>query len=346
MIRVGILGATGFVGAELIRLLVNHPGVEISFLDSRSYKDIEYSTVYPNLRSYINDKCISVDLDSDLDNVDLIFCALPHGLSQEPVKKALEKGKKVIDLSADFRIKDADVYADWYGVEHKAKDDLESAIYGLSEIYTKEIKEANLIANPGCYPTSIIIPLYPLLKENVINDDVIIVDSKSGVSGAGRTPSEANLYALCNENIKAYSLGKHRHTPEIEQELSTAASRPVMVQFTPHLTPMTRGILSTIYIKNTKYLDYDDIKSIYDDYYKDKFFIRILNNNEFPQTKAVYGSNFCDIGFTIDKRTNTIIIVSAIDNLVKGAAGQAIQNMNIMFGLKENEGLNIVPIWP
>jgi len=346
MIKVGVLGATGFVGAELIRLLINHPGVEISFLDSRSYKDIEYSKVYPNLRRYIDAKCISVDIDKDIDNVDLIFCALPHGLSQEPVRKAIAKGKKVIDLSADFRIKDSEVYESWYKVEHKAKSDLKTAVYGLSEIYTEKIREANLIANPGCYPTSIILPLYPLLKENVINEDLIIIDSKSGVSGAGRTPSEGNLYALCNENIRAYSLGQHRHTPEIEQELSEAANRQVMVQFTPHLTPMTRGILSTIYIKNSNGLEYEDIKAIYAKYYGDKFFIRILDENEYPQTKAVYGSNFCDIGLTVDKRTNTIVIVSVIDNLVKGAAGQAIQNMNIMFGFDQTQGLNIVPIWP
>lgn len=346
MIRVGILGATGFVGAELIRLLINHPKVKINFLDSRSYKDIEYSKVYPNLKNYIDKKCISVDLDKDLDEVDILFCALPHGVSQEPVKQAITKGVKVIDLSADFRIKDSNAYESWYGVKHEALEELQSAVYGLSEIYTDKIKDSKLIANPGCYPTSIILPLFPLLKEKVITEDVIIIDAKSGVSGAGRTPSEGNLYALCNENIKAYSLGEHRHTPEIEQELSQAARRQVMVQFTPHLTPMTRGILSTIYIKNTENLDYLDIRNIYETYYGDQFFVRILDENEFPQTKAVYGSNFCDIGFTIDKRTNTIIIVSAIDNLVKGAAGQAIQNMNIIFGLSQDVGLNIVPIWP
>lgn len=346
MIRVGVLGATGFVGAELLRLLINHPRVEISFLDSRSYKDLSYSKVYPNLKGYIDTKCISVDIDKDLEDIDLMFCAMPHGVSQQPVKRAMEKGIKVIDMSADFRIKDSKVYEDWYGVEHRALKELEGAVYGLSEIYREDIKNTNLIANPGCYPTSIILPLYPLLKEKVIKEEGIIIDSKSGVSGAGRTPSEGNLYALCNENIKAYSLGKHRHIPEIEQELSKAANKEVIVQFTPHLTPMTRGILSTIYIRNGKNLEYGDIKEIFEKHYRDNYFIRILEENEYPQTKAVYGSNFCDIGFTVDKRTNMIIIVSAIDNLVKGAAGQAIQNMNIMFGLKETEGLNQVPIWP
>ncbi|MDR5659893.1 N-acetyl-gamma-glutamyl-phosphate reductase [Serpentinicella sp. ANB-PHB4] len=347
MIRAGIIGATGFVGAELTRLIANHPEVDIAFLDSRTYKDKEFGKVYPNMLDIITEKCSTVNMEYDLENIDILFSALPHGLSQSAIKHALSKGVKVIDLSADFRIDDVDTYEAWYKVAHTAKEELKDAVYGLCEINRGKIPNAKLIANPGCYPTSIILALYPLLKEKIISDqDIPIADSKSGVSGAGRTPSEGNLYALCNENMKAYGIGSHRHTPEIEQELSKAAGGEMFIQFTPHLAPMTRGILSTIYVKNLKGLDYDAIKSVYSKYYGEEPFVRILDKDVYPQTKAVYASNYCDIGFKVDERTKSIIIVSAIDNLVKGAAGQAIQNMNIMFGIDETEGLNHVPILP
>ncbi|SET65852.1 N-acetyl-gamma-glutamyl-phosphate reductase [Natronincola peptidivorans] len=346
MIKVGIIGSTGYVGAELTRLLSHHSEVEIMFLDSRSYASMEYSRVYPSLRGSVEKECTSINLDEDLENIDVLFCALPHGLSQAAVKKIVEKGKKVIDLSADFRLKDVDVYESWYGVKHEARDQLSGAVYGLSEIYPEEIAKAQLIANPGCYPTSILLPLYPLLKEDVIDTDSIIIDAKSGVSGAGRAPSDTNLYPQCNENIKAYSIGSHRHTPEIEQELTIAAGKELKIQFTPHLTPMTRGILSVIYISNKKGTTYQQMKDVYEKYYGDQKFIRLLEENEYPQTKAVYASNYCDISFKIDDRTQNIIIVSAIDNLVKGAAGQAVQNMNLMFGFNTDEGLQHAPIWP
>lgn len=346
MYKIGILGSTGYVGAELSRILSQHKKVELKFLDSRSYVDKKYSQVYPSLKKIVDNKCISADLNRDLEEIDLLFCALPHALSQMAVKNSLEKGKKVVDISADFRIKNPLAYEKWYNTKHEALDELSEAVYGLTEIYANEIKKARLVANPGCYPTSILLPLYPLLKEQMIISDLFIIDSKSGVSGAGRAATDTNVFGQCNENAKAYGIGSHRHIPEIEQELSIAAGKDIMVQFTPHLIPMTRGILSTIYIDNDKNLKDDDIRNILNDYYDNCKFIRILNEDEYPQTKAVYGSNYCDIGFKIDNRTNKIIIVSAIDNLVKGAAGQAIQNMNLMLGFDEREGLEQAPMWP
>ncbi|MDI9475741.1 MAG: N-acetyl-gamma-glutamyl-phosphate reductase [Natronincolaceae bacterium] len=346
MLKVGIIGATGYAGGELVRLVSNHSELEISFLDSRSYASVEYSKIYPNFKNIVDNKCISINLEKDLDEIDVFFIALPHGLSQGLVKKILEKNKKVIDLSADFRLRDVDTYEEWYTVKHEAKELLVKAVYGLCEIYADRIREADLVANPGCYPTSVILPLYPLLKERLIDSDIIIVDAKSGVSGAGRSVKDANLFSQCNENLRAYGIGTHRHTPEIEQELSTAAGKRVMAQFTPHLAPMTRGILSTIYLTNNKKVKAREIRDTLEYYYKNQQFIRILEEGEYPQTKAVYGSNYCDIGFKMDERTNTIVVVSAIDNLVKGAAGQAVQNMNLMFGFDIDEGLKQPPVWP
>ncbi len=350
MIKAGIIGATGYAGGELVRLVSGHSKLDISFLDSRSYASMEYSKVYPNFKNIVDDKCISVNFEEDLDEVlgeiDVLFTALPHGLSQGLVKKMLEKNKKVVDLAADFRLKNADTYEEWYAAKHEAKELLAKAVYGLSEIYSDKISKTDLVANPGCYPTSVILPTYPLLKEGLIDSNIIIADSKSGVSGAGRSIRDANLFSQCNENFKAYGIGTHRHTAEIEQELSIAAGKEVMVQFTPHLAPMTRGILSTIYIANNKMVKTKEIKDTLEYYYNNQQFIRILEEGEYPQTKAVYGSNYCDIGFKIDERTNTIIMISAIDNLVKGAAGQAVQNMNLMFGFDVDEGLKQSPIWP
>ncbi|ABR49511.1 N-acetyl-gamma-glutamyl-phosphate reductase [Alkaliphilus metalliredigens QYMF] len=346
MIKAGILGSTGYAGAELVRLLTGHPEVEIQFLDSRSYHGKAYEEVYPSLKNIVKGKCASIDLENDFEGIDILFCALPHGLSQEAVKRMMAKGKRVIDLSADFRITDPKVYEAWYDVRHQALGELGKAVYGLSEIYPKEIQEAQLVANPGCYPTSIALALYPLLKENVISTESIIIDAKSGVSGAGRNLNDGTLFSQCNENIKAYSIGTHRHIPEIEQELSLAAGKEMIIQFTPHLVPMNRGILSTIYTTNIKNVKENDIEAIYAHYYEEKRFVRLLKEGKLPQTKAVSGSNYCDIGFKVDPRTNGLIVVSAIDNLVKGAAGQAVQNMNMMLGLKEYIGLEQMPIWP
>ncbi|WP_026478022.1 N-acetyl-gamma-glutamyl-phosphate reductase [Alkaliphilus transvaalensis] len=348
MIKAGILGSTGYAGSELTRLLMNHPKVKIEFLDSRSYEGDTYSNIYPNLKGLVDIKCSSIDLANpvELDNIDVLFCALPHGLSQKAVQEGVKRGIKVIDLSADFRISNPSVYEDWYNVEHKALHELKTAVYGLTEIHRENIKTTQLVANPGCYPTSILLAVYPLLKEKLILTEMIIADSKSGVSGAGRNPIDATIYAQCNESVKAYSLGTHRHTPEIEQELSLMAGGQVLIQFTPHLIPMTRGILSTIYVMNSNNLKEKDLVEIYHNYYKNENFIRVLTGGQLPQTKAVVGSNLCDIGFKVDERTGKIILVSAIDNLIKGASGQAVQNMNVMFGIEEMIGLQQMPLWP
>ncbi len=340
------MGSTGYVGGELARLLSQHRKAEINFLDSRSYVGLEYGEVYPNLRDIISDKCVSVDLEKALEDIDLLFCALPHKLSQPAVRMAYKKGKKVIDISADFRLKNYKTYEKWYETKHESKEELQVAIYGLSEIYGDEIAQAQLVANPGCYPTSVLLPLYPLFKERLLMVDKLIVDSKSGVSGAGRSVTDGNLFSQCQENLRAYGIASHRHLPEIEQELSIAANEDIKIQFTPHLVPMIRGILSTIYIENKRGVSYQDIRDVYNNYYKDQPFIRLLDQDEYPQTKAVYGSNYCDIGVKLDKRTNNIILISVIDNLVKGAAGQAIQNMNIMCGFNIAEGLQQPALWP
>ena len=348
MIKIGILGSTGYVGLELARLLSNHPEAEVVFLDSRSYENKAYSSIFPNMKKILDAPCVSINLDDEasLAGIDLLFCALPHGLSQKAVQTAYKLGIKVIDMSADFRIKSAPVYEEWYGVKQGALKELDEAVYGLCELHREAIKKSQIIANPGCYPTSIILALYPLLKEKAVEIDTLLVDSKSGVSGAGRNLNDAILYGQCNESVKAYSIGNHRHIPEIEQELSLAANEEVIVQFTPHLIPMTRGILSTIYFKNKKNISDNDIEEMYKHYYSKEFFIRLQQQGELPQTKAVYGTNYCDIGFKTDKRTNRIVLVSAIDNLVKGAAGQAVQNMNLLFNLNETTGLKLTPIWP
>lgn len=348
MINVGILGSTGYAGAELVRLLSSHKDVNIKFLDSRTYDKEEYTNPYPHLKNKLNKVCKSINIfESELlDEVDIVFCALPHGLSQDAVKVCIAKGKKIIDLSADFRIKDPFLYEKWYKTTHNAKEELKSAVYGLTEIYREKIKSSTVIANPGCYPTSILLALYPLLKENIISSKGIIADSKSGVSGAGRNIMDSNLFSQCNENIRGYSIGEHRHIPEIEQEIAAFAEEEASIQFTPHLVPLNRGILSTIYADNKKGVTQYDLEDIYGNYYKGEYFVRLFSRGELPQTKGVSGSNFCDIGLKVDQRTGKIIIVSAIDNLIKGAAGQAVQNMNLLFNLKENSGLEQMPLWP
>ncbi|MDN5353049.1 MAG: N-acetyl-gamma-glutamyl-phosphate reductase [Clostridiales bacterium] len=348
MIKVGVLGSTGYAGAELTRLLAGHPEAELIFLDSRRNEGQPYSVMYPHLRGIVENRCISVDVEGEkpYGDADVVFCALPHGLSQTAVQKGLESGVKVIDLSADFRIADPKVYETWYKTPHIALDALSQAVYGLVEINREKIKGANVVANPGCYPTSILLATYPLLKAGLISSEGLIADSKSGVSGAGRNLSDGSLYGQSNESVKAYGIGTHRHTPEIEQLLSDAAGTPVLIQFTPHLIPMTRGILSTIYAQPKKGITEAEIAKAYAEAYQDAPFVRVLPSGEFPQTKAVAGSNFCDIGYKLDTRTNRIVLVSAIDNLIKGAAGQAVQNMNLMFGLKETVGISQMPLWP
>ena len=345
MINVGIVGATGYAGEQLVWLLHNHTDVEIKFLCSNSFVDISYDTIYRNYFGHMNFTCISMqEVYNQLDDIDLLFLAMPHGKSFEITKTALSKGKKVIDLGADYRLKDKDIYEEWYKVHHEALDLLSIAVYGLPELNRDKIKTANLIANPGCYCTASILALAPLVKNNLIDIDSIIIDAKSGVSGAGRGAVTSNIFCECNESIKAYSIATHRHTPEIEQVLSELNSKDIKLTFTPHLTPMNRGILSVCYSKLIENISEESLFKIYKEFYEDEFFVKILDTP--PETKYTKGSNLCHISLKLDKRTNTVIVVAALDNLIKGAAGQATQNMNIMFGLKENAGLEFPAMIP
>lgn len=343
--NVGVIGSTGYAGQQLVWLLSNHKKVNISFLASHSYSDNIYSSVYKNYRGFIQDKCINIhEVHEYLSSVDIVFIALPHGKSMDITKKLLSKGVKVIDLGADFRLKDLEKYEQWYELSHKHKDLLTESIYGLPELYKESIRNAKIVANPGCYPTASILALAPLIKNNLIDISTLVIDAKSGVSGAGRSLNLGTLFCECNESVKAYKVGEHRHTPEIEQELSLLANKNINLLFTPHLIPMNRGILATCYSRATKKLSSDDLHDIYREFYSEDHFIRITE--DIPETKWVKGSNFCDIGMRFDKRTGNIVIVSAIDNLIKGAAGQALQNMNIMCGFDEWEGLNFPSMIP
>lgn len=346
MIKAGIIGSTGYAGQELVRLLTGHKDVEIKWFGSKSYINKNFSDVYQNFFQIVNDKCLDDNMDSLADEVDVIFTATPQGFCSSLLNEKILSKSKIIDLSADFRMKDVTVYEEWYELNHNNPQFLKSAVYGLSEINRRLIKNSNLIANPGCYPTCTILSVYPLLKEGLIDENSIIVDAKSGTSGAGRSAKTDNLFCEVNENIKAYGISNHRHTPEIEEQLSYAAGKSIKINFTPHLVPMNRGILTTAYASLKSDLSYEKIKTVYDKYYGNEKFIRVLNKDVFPQTKWVEGSNFVDINFKIDTRTNRIIIIGAIDNLIKGAAGQAVQNMNIMFNIEETTGLLQVPMFP
>lgn len=345
MVKAGIIGATGYAGEQLAWLLYKHPEVTVEFYCSHNHADILYNEVYTNFYDFIDDICVNMETAiNKLSNINVLFIALPHGKAFEITEKALSLGVKVIDLGADFRLKSKKVYEDWYGVTHESTKLLESAVYGLTELNREAIKKCNLLANPGCYPTATILALTPLLKNNLIDINSIIVDAKSGVSGAGRAANIASLFTECNESIKAYGVGNHRHTPEIEQELSRASKENVMISFTPHLIPMNRGILSTCYGSLKTKVATEELLSLYRDFYKDDYFIKIING--LPETRWVRGSNLCHIGIKLDKRTNRVIVISAIDNLIKGAAGQAVQNMNIMFDLQETIGLEIISMAP
>lgn len=346
MIRAGIIGSTGYAGGELVRILTAHKEVEIVWYGSRSYIDKKYAQVYQNMFQIVDAVCMDDNMEELADQVDVIFTATPQGLCASLVNEKILSKVKIIDLSADFRIKDVSVYEKWYGIEHKSPEYIEEAVYGLCEINREDVKKARLVANPGCYTTCSILTAYPLAKEGLIDMSTLIIDAKSGTSGAGRGAKLANLYCEVNENMKAYGVTTHRHTPEIEEQLGYAAGEEVLINFTPHLVPMNRGILSTEYAKLKKAVTYEEVKAIYDKYYSDEKFVRVLEQDVFPETKWVEGSNYVDINFKIDERTGRIIMVGAIDNLVKGAAGQAVQNMNLMFGLKETEGLELVPMFP
>ena len=346
MIKAGIIGATGYAGNELARLLLGHKEVEVAWYGSRSYIDQKYADVYQNFFKLIDAKCMDDNMAALADEVDVIFTATPQGLCASLVNEEILSKAKVIDLSADFRIKDVKVYEEWYKLEHKSPQFIEEAVYGLCEINREDVKKARLVANPGCYTTCSILTCYPLVKEGIIDPNTIIVDAKSGTSGAGRGAKVDNLFCEVNENMKAYGVATHRHTPEIEEQLGYACGEKITINFTPHLVPMNRGILATAYASLKKDVTYEEVKAIYDKYYADEKFVRVLEKDVCPQTKWVEGSNYVDVNFKIDPRTNRIIMMGAIDNLVKGAAGQAVQNMNLMFGLKESEGLELVPMFP
>lgn len=346
MIKVGIIGSTGYAGGELVRLLMNHKEAEIKWFGSRSYVDKKYADVYQNFFQIVDDKCMDDNMEALANEVDVIFTATPQGLCASLVNEDILNKVKIVDLSADFRIKDVATYESWYGIEHKSPQFIEEAVYGLCEINREDIKKARLIANPGCYPTCSTLSIYPLAKEGLIDMSTVIIDAKSGTSGAGRGAKVDNLYCEVNENIKAYGVANHRHTPEIEEQLSYASGEEVLLNFTPHLVPMNRGILITAYATLKKEVTYEEVKAVYDKYYANEKFVRVLEKDVCPQTKWVEGSNYVDVNFKIDPRTKRIIMMGAMDNLVKGAAGQAVQNMNLMFGLKESEGLELIPMFP
>ncbi|MCQ2536745.1 MAG: N-acetyl-gamma-glutamyl-phosphate reductase [Lachnospiraceae bacterium] len=352
MIKVGIIGATGYAGAELVRILMGHKEAQIVWYGSRSYIDKKYYEVYQNMFQIVEDICKDDNLEELAAQVDVIFTATPQGYLAGILTEEILQKVKIVDLSADYRIKDVATYEKWYGIEHKSPQFIEEAVYGLCEINRGKVNaDTRLIANPGCYTTCSILTAYPLVKEGMIDVDTLIVDAKSGTSGAGRGAKVPNLFCEVNENIKAYGVASHRHTPEIEEQLGYAGNCQVTINFTPHLVPMNRGILATEYAKLNKKADgtlptYEEVKAVYDKYYANEKFVRVLEKGVCPETKWVEGSNYVDINFVIDERTGRVIMMGALDNLVKGAAGQAVQNMNLLFGLKESEGLELVPCFP
>lgn len=352
MIKAGIIGATGYAGSELVRILTNHREAEVVWYGSRSYIDKRYHEVYRNMFRIVEDVCRDDNLAELAEQVDVIFTATPQGFLAGILTEEILDKVKIVDLSADYRIKDVEVYEKWYGIEHKSPQFIQEAVYGLCELNRNQIKPSTrLVANPGCYTTCSILTAYPLVEAGLIDVDTLIVDAKSGTSGAGRGAKVPNLFCEVNENIKAYGVADHRHTPEIEEQLSIAGNCDVTINFTPHLVPMNRGILVTEYAKLKRRADgslpsYEEIRAVYDKRYAQEKFVRMLDKGICPETKWVEGSNYVDINFVIDERTGRIIMMGALDNLVKGAAGQAVQNMNLLFGFEESEGLELVPCFP
>ena len=351
MIKAGIIGATGYAGGELVRLLLGHREVEIKWYGSRSYIDKKYAEVYQNMFELVEDKCLDDNIEKLADEVDVIFTATPQGYLASILTEDILNKVKIVDLSADYRIKDVAIYEKWYKIEHKSPEFIKEAVYGLCEINRDKVKNARLIANPGCYTTCSILTAYPLVKEGLIDPNTLIIDAKSGTSGAGRGAKVPNLYCDVNENMKAYGVTTHRHTPEIEEQLGYAAGQEITITFTPHLAPMNRGILATEYASLVKkpdgtYPTEKEIRSAYEKYYAKEKFVRVLEEGICPETKWVEGSNYVDVNFKVDERTGRVVMMGALDNLVKGAAGQAVQNMNLLFGFKESEGLELVPMFP
>jgi len=346
MIRVAICGGSGYAGGELLRILSNHPLITVTTVTSERSAGKSVIDLFPNLYHYSNLTYEPLRCGNILDKADVFFMALPHGESQKAVDFFFRDGKKVVDLSADYRLKDTKIYQQWYKAEHKFQKTLKNAVYGLPELYRKEISKTRLVANPGCYPTGAILGLYPSVKHKLIDVISIVIDSKSGTSGAGRKAEIALSYCEVNEGFKAYAVATHRHTPEIEQELSSMAGKDVKVNFTPHLAPFDRGIFTTIYAGLAKKMDTGRIIDLYKNTYAGEPFIRVLEEERFPNVKNVRGTNHCEIGLTVNRRTNTLVVVTAIDNLMKGASGAAVQNMNIMMGFDEKTGLDTVALFP
>ncbi|MFZ6016195.1 MAG: N-acetyl-gamma-glutamyl-phosphate reductase [Nitrospirota bacterium] len=346
MIRVAICGGSGYTGGELLRLLLNHPEVTVTAVTSEKSAGKYVSDLFPYLYRHSNLTYEQLKVGDILDKADLFFMALPHGRSQEAVDFLFKHGKKVIDLSADYRLRDTKIYEEWYKGPHKFQTTLKKAVYGLPELYRKKIAEANLIANPGCYPTGAILGLYPAIKNEFIDVSSIVIDSKSGTSGAGRKSDITFSYCEVNEGFKAYAVASHRHTPEIEQELSAIAGKDIKINFTPHLAPLDRGILTTIYARLAKNISMEKIIEVYKKSYSKEPFVQVLDEGRSPNVKNVRGTNMCEVGLTVNMRTNTLIIVTAIDNLMKGGSGQAIHNMNIMMGFDEKTALDTIAVFP
>lgn len=344
--RVGIIGVTGYTGSELLRIIHAHGQVELTYVTSHSFTGKKLSDVHPQYSGLVEMICRPFSVEEAIEKTDLVFCALPHGEAMHAVPLLAAAGVRVVDLSADFRLSNANLYQEWYNKEHCAPDYLGRAVYGLPELYREEIKNASLVANPGCYPTSVLLALAPLARSGLIRWETLIVDAKSGTSGAGRTPSAVLHYPECTENFRAYRVAAHQHTPEMEQELGRLAGEQITFTFVPHLVPMIRGILSTVYLYSHANMAEDELFNIYGEFYQNEPFVRLLPPPLMVETKYVYGSNHCALSLRKDNRTGRLIILSAIDNLVKGAAGQAVQNMNLMLGFAETKGLEMLPLRP
>ena len=343
--KVGIIGATGYTGVELLRLLLHHPEVEVTALTSQKYAGVQIGQVFPSLMKHLQIKCEELAVEQISKKTDFVFTALPHKTAMETVPLFYRSGKRVVDLSADFRLKDSAVYERWYQ-KHTASDLLGESVYGLPELHRDKIRNAKIVGNPGCYPTGALIGLIPLIKKGLISLEGIVVDSKSGVSGAGRDVVLESLFCEVNEGVKAYKIFAHRHTPEIEQEASLLAQKKIAVTFVPHLIPMDRGILTTLYVHLTKKMKTEELLNAFQEVYGEEPFVRIYPKGKLPNTKDVRGSNFGDIGMTVNEAGDRAVIVTAIDNLMKGASGEAVQNMNIMLGYPETMGLDVVPLFP
>lgn len=344
--KVAIIGATGYGGAELVRILHNHPRVSIHSIHASSLYGEPLANSYPHMQTLVNNRIEEVDMNKLATEVDLVFTATPSGIARDIAPQFIEHGVKVIDISGDFRIKDRSQYSEWYGLEAANEQLLNEAVYGLTEWMTEDLSDTRIIANPGCFPTGILLGLLPLVNEDVVEENSIIIDAKTGVSGAGKGISPATHYAETNDNFKIYKANEHQHTPEIEQGLRMLNENIGPITFSPHLAPMTRGIMATMYVNAKRPMTKEQVLELFKERYKNDFFVRVRELGQFPTTKEVSGSNFCDIGVTYDERTNRITVVTVIDNLVKGASGQAVQNMNKLIGIDEKTGIDFMPVYP